>query len=105
MIIGTAGAITTYAIITVRTQSSFASGSIAIIPGGSGRGTITSQPPGINRIAGGTGGGGACFASYPVGTSVRLTAKPAAGSSYQGWRGLAGRGDPSKITVARGTTI
>jgi hypothetical protein len=36
---------------------------------------------------------------------VRLDARPASGSSFVGWRGLPGCGDPSKITVARGTTI
>lgn len=104
LIIGSAGLVTTYAIITVRTQTSFSTGSIAIIPGGNGTGTITSEPAGINCTVG-NGGGGACSASYPVGTIVRLTAKAAAGSSFQGWRGLPGCGDPSKITVARGTTI
>lgn len=104
LIIGNAGVVTTYAIITVRTQSSFSNGSIAIIPGGSGSGTITSQPAGINCNVGASGGG-ACSAFYPSGTIVRLTAKAAPGSSFQGWRGLPGCGDPSKITVARGTTI
>jgi hypothetical protein len=104
LIIGTAGAVSAYAIITVRTQSSFSTGSIAIIPGGNGSGMITSQPAGINCTVGASGGG-ACSASYPVGTIVRLTAKPAAGSRFQGWRGLPGCGDPTKITIARGTTI
>ncbi len=104
LIIGTAGGVTTYAILTVRTQTSFSTGSIAIIPGGNGNGTITSQPAGISCTVGATTGG-ACSASFPVGTIVRLSAKASAGSSFQGWRGLPGCGDPSKITVARGTTI
>ncbi|MEO7059589.1 MAG: hypothetical protein ABI083_07720 [Lapillicoccus sp.] len=40
-----------------------------------------------------------------MGTIVRLTARAAAGSSFQGWRGLPGCGDPSRITVPRTTTI
>lgn len=104
LVIATAGGVTTYAIITVRTQSSFSSGSVAIIPGGNGSGTITSQPAGINCVVGASASG-VCSAFYPVGTVVRLTAKAAAGSSFQGWRGLPGCGDPSKIIVARGTTI
>jgi hypothetical protein len=37
---------------------------------------------------------------------VRLDARPAADSSFLGWRqSLPGCGDASKITVARGTTI
>jgi hypothetical protein len=103
LIIGSAGTVTTYAIITVHTPSAFASGSIAIVPGGNGSGTITSQPPGINCTIG-ANGGGSCSAFYPVGTVVRLTATASPGSKFQGWRGLPGCGDASKITVAR-TTI
>jgi hypothetical protein len=105
LIIGTAGATTTYAILTVRPAAQFSTGSIAIIPGGAGSGTVTSQPVGIRcTIVDGTGSG-TCSAFFPVGTVVRLTAQSAAGSKFQGWRGLPGCGDPSRIVVARGTTI
>jgi List-Bact-rpt repeat protein len=103
LIIGSAGGVTTYAIITVRTQSSFSTGTVAIIPGGNGSGTITSQPAGINCKLGAEVTG-TCSAAYPVGTVVRLTATAAPGSKFQGWRGLPGCGDASKITVAS-TTI
>jgi hypothetical protein len=103
LIIGSAAAVTTYAILTVHTQSAFSNGSIAIIPAGNGSGTITSQPAGINCTVG-AASGGVCSAFYPVGTVVRLTATAAPGSKFQGWRGLPGCGAPSKITVAR-TTI
>jgi hypothetical protein len=96
--------VTTYAIVTVHTQSGFSTGSVAIIPGGNGSGTITSQPAGINCTVGASVGG-TCSAAFPVGTVVRLTATAASGSKFQGWRGLPGCGDPSKITVARDTTI
>ena len=105
LIIGTAGGVTTYAIITVRPLSQFSTGSIAIIPGGNGSGKVTSQPAGITCTITAGNGGGTCSAFFPVGTVVRLTAQAAAGSQFQGWRGLPGCGDPSKITVARGTTI
>src|SRR5215216_4177283 len=83
-----------------------ANGSISIIPGGNGNGRITSQPAGIDcTIIGGIGGTGACSAFFPTGTVVRLDARPAADSRFQGWRGLPGCGDPSKITVAAGTNI
>jgi hypothetical protein len=104
LIIGSAGAVTTYAIITVATPTANASGSVAIIPGGTGGGTVTSQPAGINCAIGATTSG-SCSAFYPVGTVVRLTATAAPGSQFQGWRGLPGCGNPAKITVARGTTI
>lgn len=104
LIIGSAGAVTTYAILTVHTQSGFSSGSVGIIRGGSGSGTITSQPAGINCTVG-VNAGGTCSASFAVGTVVRLTATAGPGSKFQGWRGLPGCGDPSKIIVARDTTI
>lgn len=103
LIIASAGSVTTYAILTVYPQSALSNGSIAIIPGNNGSGTITSAPAGISCRVGATTGG-TCSASFPVGTVVRLTARAAAGSSFQGWRGLPGCGDPSRITVAR-TTI
>ncbi len=105
LIIGTAGAVTTYGIITAWTPSTFNNGSVAIIPGGTGSGTITSQPVGINCVITRGNGLGTCTASFAVGTVVRLTAQAATNSSFQGWRGLPGCGDPSRITIARGVTI
>jgi len=102
LIIGTAGGATAYSIITVWTPFAFSHGSISVFPGGSGSGTVTSQPAGINCTISGGGGTGACSAFYPVGTVVRLTAKASAGTSFQGWRGV-NCADASKITVARGS--
>jgi hypothetical protein len=50
-------------------------------------------------------GAGTCSAFFPVGTVVRLDARPAADSSFVGWRPTPGCADASKVTVARGTTI
>jgi Divergent InlB B-repeat domain len=47
---------------------------------GAGGGTVTSEPSGIDC-------GAACTASYPAGTSITLTAHPAAGSVFAGWMG------------------
>jgi hypothetical protein len=104
-IIGTAGGVTVYDIITVWTEFAFTHGSIAIIPGGNGSGQVTSSPVGIDCTITNGNGSGACWAFFTVGTVVSLTARPAADSSFVGWRSLPGCFDPSKITVARGTTI
>ncbi|MDQ3863817.1 MAG: hypothetical protein M3317_10010 [Actinomycetota bacterium] len=107
-IIGTVGgdfSTERHAVITVWDAFHFSNGSIAILPGGNGSGRVTSQPAGIDCTITGGNGTGACTAFFPVGTVVRLDARPAADSSFLGWRGLPGCSDPSKIRVARGTTI
>jgi hypothetical protein len=107
IIIGTAGGTSAHAIITVWTPFAFANGSVAILPGGNGSGRVTSQPAGIDcTIVSGNGtGAGPCTAFFPVGTVVRLDARPAADSSFVGFRQSPGCFDASKVTVARGTTI
>jgi hypothetical protein len=108
VIIGTVGgdfSTERHAVITVWDAFHFSNGSIAIIPGGNGSGRVTSQPAGIDCTITGGNGSGSCSAFFPVGTTVRLDARPAANSSFLGWRGLPGCSDPSKIRVARGTTI
>jgi hypothetical protein len=94
-----------HAVITVWDPFHFSNGSIAILPGGNGSGRVTSQPAGIDCTITAGNGSGSCSAFFPVGTIVRLDARPAADSSFLGWRGLPGCSDPSKIRVARGTTI
>jgi len=49
---------------------------------GTGNGTVTSSPAGINC-------GGTCSALFTSGTVVTLTAAPAAGSTFAGWSGTA----------------
>jgi hypothetical protein len=82
-----------------------ATGSISIVPGGGGSGSITSQPAGINCVITLGNGAGTCSAFFPAGTVVRLDARPASDSQFQGWRGLPGCSDPSKIGVFAGTNI
>jgi hypothetical protein len=105
LIIGTAGTVTTYDIITVWTPFAFNNGSVSILPGGNGSGRVTSSPAGIDcTITRGNGSGGTCSAFFPVGTVVRLDARPDPDSKFVGWRALPGCVDPANgITIARGT--
>jgi hypothetical protein len=101
LIVGTAGGVTTYGIVTVYTPFTFANGHIDIVRGGNGYGTVTSQPAGIDCTITSAGGSGTCGAWFPVGTVVRLDARPASGSSFVGWTAGIGCGDPSKLAVQR----
>jgi hypothetical protein len=109
VIIGTVGgdfSTERHAVITVWDPFHFSNGSIAILPGGTGSGRVTSQPAGIDCTIVLGNGSGACSAFFPVGTIVKLDARPAADSEFRGWRtALPGCSDPSKVRVARGTTI
>ena len=53
---------------------------LTVAKAGTGQGTVTSAPTGINC-------GADCGESYNHGTAVALTASPAAGSTFAGWSG------------------
>ena len=64
---------------------SFTTGTVAgsvltVTKSGTGTGTVTSSPAGINC-------GATCSSSFNSGTTVTLTATPAAGSTFSGWSG------------------
>ena len=95
-----------YDIITTYTEFHFNNGSISILPGGTGSGRVTSSPAGIDCTIIRGNGSGACSAFFPVGTVVRLDARPASDSEFRGWRtSVPGCSDPSRVRVARGTNI
>src|SRR5574341_786011 len=54
--------------------------SLTVVRAGTGSGTVTSSPAGINC-------GSTCSATYNSGTSIVLTATAAAGSTFAGWSG------------------
>jgi endo-1,4-beta-xylanase len=72
---------------------------LTVTKSGSGSGTVTSAPAGINC-------GGTCSASYASGTGVTLTAAPAGGSTFAGWSGsCSGTGACTvSMTAARSVT-
>ena len=82
--------------------ATFAVGSsytLTVSKAGTGAGTVTSAPAGIDC-------GSDCSESYPANTTVTLTATPAAGSSFTGWSGAcAGTGSCRvAMTAARSVT-
>ena len=65
---------------------------------GTGSGTVTSSPPGIDC-------GSDCSEAYASGTVVTLTATPAIGSTFSGWTGDADCSDGAvTMSAARGCT-
>jgi endo-1,4-beta-xylanase len=72
---------------------------LTVTKSGSGSGTVTSAPAGINC-------GSTCSAGFASGTSVTLTATPAGGSTFAGWSGsCSGTGTCTlSMTAARSVT-
>lgn len=104
LIIGTAGGVTKYGIITVTTESQANRGSISLARGGNGGGRVTSQPAGIDctLIAGGDTIGTCGNVFFPAGTRIRLDARPAQGSRFQGWEFEVSCRDAPNVTIAAG---
>jgi hypothetical protein len=65
---------------------------------GSGSGTVTSAPAGINC-------GKTCAKKFPSGSGVTLTAKPAPGSKFAGWSGACAGTGSCKLTVTAARSV
>jgi hypothetical protein len=73
--------------------------SLAVTKAGTGTGTITSSPSGISC-------GATCSRSFPSGTTVTLSAVPAAGSVFGGWSGAGCSGTGScTVRLSANTTV
>src|SRR5262249_10343589 len=72
--------------------------SLAVVGAGSGSGTVTSSPAGINC-------GATCSASYQSGSVVTLVATPAAGSTFGGWGGACSGTGPCAVTMNASATV
>jgi uncharacterized repeat protein (TIGR02543 family) len=71
---------------------------LAVTPAGSGSGTVTSNPSGINC-------GATCTASFQTGTPITLTATAAASSTFAGWSGGGCSGITCSLTISANTTV
>jgi len=65
---------------------------LTVTKSGTGTGTVTSSPSGINC-------GSDCGQGYLNGTPVTLTAAPDAGSNFSGWSGACTGTDPCNLTI------
>jgi hypothetical protein len=72
---------------------------LAVTKTGSGSGTVTSSPGGINC-------GSDCSENYLISTQVTLTAAPAAGSTFEGWSGCdSTNGTSCVVTIDGNKTV
>lgn len=70
---------------------------VSVVKDGNGAGTVSSSPAGINC-------GSTCSANFQSGTTVVLSATPAAGSAFAGWNG-GGCTGTATCTVDSGTLV
>src|SRR2546425_241233 len=80
-------------------NTALARNTLTVTKAGTGSGTVTSNPPGINC-------GVTCSAAYDSGTVVTLTATPATGSTFTGWSGCdAVSGTTCTVTMSAARSV
>jgi uncharacterized repeat protein (TIGR02543 family) len=78
---------------------------LTVTGSGTGRGSVTSNPSGINCTINGGSGGGACSAPYTSGTPVTLTAAPAGGHTFAGWSGACTGTGNCQVTMSQARAV
>lgn len=74
--------------VTAMFNQIFGLNDLTITARGSGQGTVTSSPAGINCGVANGSTGGTCLAAFATGTNITLTATPAyIGERFDGWSG------------------
>lgn len=71
---------------------------LTVTKSGTGTGTVTSNPSGINC-------GADCAEPFASGTPVTLTATPVAGSVFMGWLGACAGNGPCNLTISSATNV
>ncbi len=71
---------------------------LTVTKSGSGSGTVTSAPAGINC-------GATCSASFDHGTEVTLSANPTAGSEFKGWSGSCTGTGSCKVSMSAAKSV
>ena len=71
---------------------------LSVSPIGSGSGTVTSNPSGINC-------GATCSAEFDEGDDVTLTASAASGSSFEGWGGACSGTGSCTVTMSEARSV
>lgn len=88
----------------VMTSMSFATSdavTLSVGVSGTGGGTVTSAPAGIQCGGSGTG----CGASFAKGTTVSLAATPASGSTFSGWSGACSGTGACSLSLTAGVSV
>jgi hypothetical protein len=81
------------------------SGTVTITQGGTGQGTVTSSPEGINCTLGFGDPTGTCEATFPAGTRVKLKAVAADSSKFIGWAPVNSCPKPKSFQIEAGDLV
>lgn len=73
--------------------------SLTVLGAGTGSGTVTSNPAGLDCTSTAGVTSGSCSADFDDGTAVTLTANPAAGSAFVAWSGDCTGGGTCNLTM------